>query len=148
MAKRKETLSERFEKELQQMYVRTEHWISDYAFFEDELKFLINLMDKYFVGAVIADADKNGNLKQLVGKLLKLNESRKNLELQIRENFAYLARLMQNKEIFDPEECRDRQSDLESDQTDFLRKYRTIKKEVFELSEHLLASQRSRKLIG
>lgn len=137
-----------FKKELEQMYVRTEHWIQDYAFFEDEIKFLINLTDKYFVGAVISDEDKNGKLKEVVGKLLQLDESRQHLEILIKENLSYLAGLIQNKILFDPEECRDRQADLESDQTDFLRKYRSVKKEVFNLSEHLLQSARSRKLIG
>lgn len=139
---------EKYKKELEQMYVRTEHWIQDYAFFEYEFKFLINLMDKYFVGAVIADEEKNEQLKDVVGRLVRLDEGREHLQISIKENLSYLTRLIQNKEVFDPEECRDRQSDLESDQTDFLRRYRVIKKEVFQLSEHLIQSARSRRLIG
>jgi len=130
------------------MYVRTEHWISDYEFFEDEVNFLINLMDKYFVGAVLSDGDKNERLKEVVTRLLKLDESRKSIAALNKENLRYLAQLIQNKEIFDPEECRDRQSDLESDHIDFLRKYRSIKKEVFQLAELLLQSSRAKKLIG
>src|ERR1041384_3243061 len=121
MKKVKETPSERFEKELKQMYVRTEHWISDYEFFEDEINFLTNLMDKYFVGAVLSDADKNEKLKGVVNRLLKLDASRKSIAELNRQNLAYLAQLIQNKQIFDPEECRDRQSDLETDQIDFLK---------------------------
>jgi len=148
MKKAKESPSAQFEKELNQMYVRTEHWISDYEFFEDEVNFLINLMDKYFVGAILSDAGKNENLKGVVDRLLQLEESRKNIAALNKENLTYLARLIQNKEIFDPEECRDRQSDLESDHLDFLRRYRSIKKEVFRLAEELLQSSRSKKLIS
>lgn len=148
MRKRKETPPENFEKELTQMYIRTAHWISDYEFFEDEINFLTNLMDKYFVGAVLSDADKNEQLKGVVNRLLKLDASRKSIAELNRENLTYLARLIQNKEIFDPEECRDRQSDLETDQIDFLRKYRSVKKEVFQLAEQLLEFSRSKKLIG
>lgn len=148
MHKEKETPSDRFQKELQQMYVRTEHWISDYDFFEDELNFLVNLMDKYFVGTLLADSEKSVKLKDLANRLLKLSESRKHIASLNRENLSYLAQLIQNKEIFDPEECRDRQSDLESDQIDFLKKYRAIKKEVFQLSEQLIQSARSNKLIS
>jgi len=147
MKKMKTAPSEGFEKELKQMYVRTEHWISDYEFFEDEVNFLINLTDKYFVGAVLSDVDNNEKLKDVVKRLFKLDESRKSIAALNKENLTYLAHLIQNKEIFDPEECRDRQSDLETDHIDFLRKYRSIKKEIFQLAKQLLESSRSKKLI-
>lgn len=148
MTESKETPSGALQKELQQMYARTEHWISDYEFFKDEFKFLVNLMDKYFVGAVLADEEGSKKLKDLATRLLLLDESREHIAALNRENLSYLARLVANKELFDPEECRDRQSDLESVHVDFLRKYRLIKKDVFDLVEQLLASVRSRKLIS
>jgi hypothetical protein len=140
--------SEHFQKELKQMYARTEHWISDYDFIEDEFTFLTNLMDKYVIGAVLSDEEKNKTLKDLVDRLLKLDEARKHIASLNKENLSYLAHLIQNKEVFDPEECRDRQSDLESDHVDFLRKYRAIKKEIFQVSGQLLESARSKKLIS
>jgi hypothetical protein len=147
MSKLKETPSGNFEKELERMYVRTEHWISDYQFFEDECRFLINLMDKYLMGTLLADDEKNGALKDIIERLLKLDASQKSIAALNKENLSYLAGLIQNKEIFDPEECRDRQSDLESDHTAFLRTYRAIKKEVFQLSEKLLASARQKNIL-
>jgi hypothetical protein len=148
MTKQKEILSENFEKELKQMYVRTEHWILDYDFFEDEVNFLINLLDKYFVGVVLADAEKNEKLVDIAGRLIKLDQSRNAIADLNKKNLKYLTRLIQNKEFFDPEEFRDRQSGLERNHIDFWRKYRSVKKDVFQLAEGLIRSSRSRKLIG
>lgn len=131
------------------MYARTEHWISDDEFFEDEFNFLINLMDKYFIGSVLAGNEENNDkVKDIANRFLKLNETREHIATLNKENLSYLVGLLQNRELFDPEECRDRQSDLVSDHVDFLKKSRSLKKEIFQVSEELLQSARSRKLIS
>ncbi len=147
MEKQKSTSGEPVQR-LNQMYVRTEHWISDDEFYADEFRFLINLTDKYFIGALIADAGINARRKETVDRLLKLDQYRASIAKQNKEHQEYLARLIQGKALFDPEECVDRQADLESDQTLFLKKYRLIKKEIFQLSEELLGSARSQKLVS
>lgn len=134
-------------KELETMYARTEHWILDYDFFEDEFKFLINLMDKHFVASMVADLEKNENVRTVVTRLLELDEVRQQIAVSNREHLAYLSRLLQNKEAFDPEECRERHTDLECEHTAFLKRYRAIKKDVFSLSTQLIELARSRRLL-
>lgn len=35
--------------EYQQLYILSEHWLSELQFYKDELKFLNHLIDKYFI---------------------------------------------------------------------------------------------------
>jgi hypothetical protein len=131
--------------ELGKMYIRTEDWVSDDDFFADEFRFLINLTDKYFIGALITDSEISGKIKDTVGRLLRLDETRMSIAKQNKEHQTYLAGLIRNKTLFDPEECANRHSDLEADQSYFSKKYRVLKKEIFRLSEQLLETE-SKKL--
>ncbi len=140
--------TQQLQKELQRMYVRTEHWISDYDFFEDEFNFFVNLLDKYFIGAVISDIENSKTLQDAAARLMKLDKLRVHIATLNRQNLQYLSNLIQNKELFDPEECRDRQADLESDHVDFMKQYREMKKEIFHLSEKLIKESRSKNLLS
>jgi hypothetical protein len=134
--------STEWSKKLESMYVRAEHWVSDDDFYADEFRFLINLADKYFIGLLMTDSEASTKIKDSVERLLKLDDTRMSIARQNKEHKAYLAGLIQNKVLFDPEECVDRQADLEADQTYFLSKYRSVKKELFHLAERLLESAR------
>lgn len=136
------------QKELERMYVRTEHWISDSAFFADEFKFLFSLMDKYFVGLVISDSTRLEMVKSIARRLQEIDSERESLEKENTENLSYIARLIKNEEAFEPTEFKEAQSDIESDQVDFLKKYRAIKKEIFQLAEQLIGAERTKHLLA
>lgn len=130
-------LSSDLQRQLEQMYVRTEHWISDFAFFEDEIRFLITLMDKFFIGLLINDTARVEIIKSSAKKLVDLDKLRESIARENKANLEYLAHILKNETAFDPEEFKDSQSDLEADQADFLKQYKALKKEIFDLGEHL-----------
>lgn len=122
---------------IEQMYVRTEHWISDFAFFEDEMRFLINLMDRFFISLLVNDTARVEMIKTTAKKLVDLDNRREEIAGEVRENLEYLAHILKNETSFDPEEFKDSQCDLEVDHTEFLKSYKALKKEIFDLAEHL-----------
>ena len=126
--------------ELEQMYVRTEHWISDYAFFEDEIKFLINLLDHYFIALIISDSKKMDILKEAARKLSKLDKERESIAKENQETLVYIAKLLKNEAAFDPAEFRETYADIENEHVGFLKRYRAIKKEIYDLSAELKAN--------
>jgi hypothetical protein len=123
--------------ELRQMYARTEHWISDYVFFEDEIKFLINLLDRYFVGLILSDSTKLEVLKQTAMKLMELDKERESIAKENHETLTYIAKLLKNQTVFDPAEFHETYSDIENEHVGFLKRYRAIKKEMYDLSKQL-----------
>lgn len=130
-------LSPSLEHELQQMYARTEHWISDYAFFEDEINFLTNLLDRYFIGVIIAESPNVELLRSRAFQLQELDKERESIANDNKETLAYLARLLKNEIAFDPREFREEYADIEKEHVGFLKRYRAIKKEIFDLSAQL-----------
>jgi hypothetical protein len=126
--------------ELEALYVRAEHWSSDYAFLEDEFRFLINLADKYFISIVLSDSERLNKLKSIAKELSRLDDEREQIASENKKHLAYLARLIKNEEAFDPEGCRERQSDIESDHIAFFKKYRSIKARLFNLSDEIFKS--------
>lgn len=123
--------------ELKQMYARTEHWISDYAFFEDEVRFLVNLLDRFFVGIIVSDSTKLEVLREAARKLLELDKERESIAKENQETLLYITRLLKNETAFDPTEFRETYADIENEHVGFLKRYRAIKKEIYDLSKQL-----------
>jgi hypothetical protein len=123
--------------ELEHMYARTEHWISDYAFFDDEIKFLINLLDRYFLGIIISDGSTIEVLRSKARKLLELDNERESIVKENQETLSHIAKLLKNEVAFDPQEFREEYADIENAQTAFLKRYRDLKREIFSLSAEL-----------
>jgi len=130
------------EKELQQMYARAEHWISDYVFFEEEIRFLTNLLDKYFVGLIISDSGKMDVLRWKARQLVELDDQRESIAKENKETLVTIAKLLKNETPFDPQEFREEYSDLENSHVGFLKRYQKIKKEIFDLSTELQAPEK------
>ena len=125
------------EKELQQMYARTEHWISDYTFFKDEIHFLVNLLDRYFIGAIVADAEQSKLLQSHAQKLTELDKERESIAQENQKTLVYIAQLLKNKIPYNPEEFREEYADIENAQAGFLKRYREIKNKIFNMSSQL-----------
>jgi hypothetical protein len=129
-----------FEQELQQMYARAEHWVSDYAFFEDEIRFLMNLLDKYFVALIISDSAKLDVLQSKARQLVELDNQRESVAKENQDTLLTIAKLLKNEISFDPQEFREEYADVENSHVGFLKRYQRIKKEIFDLSEQLQAT--------
>lgn len=131
------------QKELQQMYARTEHWISDYIFFKDEIRFLTNLLDRYYVGVVISDSDKLDVLKKTAIKLIELDAEMESISKDNEETLTYITRLLKNELAFDPAEFRETYADIENEHTGFLKRYRAVKKEIYDLQKQLKQTEKN-----
>ena len=130
-------LNSNLEHELQQMYARTEHWISDYIFFEDEIKFLSNLLDHYFVGLIISDSSKLELLRLTTRRLMELDIERESIAKENEVTLIDISKLLKNEAAFDPAEFRETYADIENEHVGFLKRYRAIKKDIYDLSNKL-----------
>lgn len=121
-------------------FVLAKHWQSDLKFFADELQFLKRLMGKYMIWLTdeknIADAKITGS------KLMNLEKRRASIEERVADHLKYFTNLVTNQLPHNAQVDKDRHGELEIALSDFLKEFRSIKKEVFALTERVVDSEK------
>jgi hypothetical protein len=127
----------------QQMYVITENWQSDLAFFTDEICFLKGLMSRYFTHLI----DDIENTRSLAIHLSQLETNLEMINKNIKEHIRHLEDHYSN--VFDLANSIiiDRHARLEDDMTAFVKSFRATKKEVFSMFEGILKREKGRHLL-
>jgi hypothetical protein len=129
----------------EQMYTLTKHWQSDMEFYSYEMSFLKKLINKYFIW--MSDHKNLDRVRNLVNKLSNLKKEQESLEKSIRKQLNFLQLLLENSFSRDQQVFRDDQLILEGKLVDFLKSFKSIKKEVFEITEDALDSEKLHYLI-
>lgn len=128
-----------------QMYIITEHWISDVDFFNDELEFFNGLVDKHFPTFV-----EQENLSRTLGLATLLPEiQKKNSQLRsdLNLHLKHLADVIEEPFSHDANVCKNEHGRFEARMSDFVKEFRSVKKETFALSKVVLHSEKGRHLI-
>lgn len=132
--------------EWQELHVLTSHWQSDMAFFDDELRFIDILFDKYFNALI--DPENMDTTKSIAAKLSNLKSSREMLASRIAEHLHNIKELMTNNASQDAVAFREEHGRLEDDLTDFVKTFRAVKRDIFELTERIARTEKSKHLIS
>jgi hypothetical protein len=128
------------------MFVIAEHWKSDLDFFVDELNFFRKLLDKYLF--TLIDEKHIGDTLPLVTSLKQFEKKRIELERKVNAHLTKLTDLVQNPFAQDSQLSMDLHSKLEGSMVDFAKNFRSLKKEVFRLSEDAMESNKAKHLLG
>ena len=134
------------EKAWSALYILAEHWQSDLKFFGDELRFLKELIGKYFISLI--EVDHIDHTKQLVDELLDLEKKRKRLEKDIGEHLHQLTKLVESQFLQDTQGYKERHGKLEAGMSEFLKDFRKVKKELFHVTEQIMKSEKAKHLLG
>lgn len=127
-------------------YVLAQHWKSDLKFYNDELRFLKSLIDKYFIWLL---EDKNiKNTRIVANKLTQLNKRCSELDQKVRNHKKHLAALIENPFPHNAQEYKDEHLTLESSLSEFLKDFRKAKNEVFRLTKQVIESEKANHLLG
>lgn len=139
-------IAEPQERSWQALFAVTEHWKSDLNFFEDELKFFHRLIDKYFMWLI---EEKNiAVTRDVASGLVRLNDQMAGLEKRIDEHLRHLTNLIENPFPHDAQAYRAEHASLENGIAGFAKDFRALKKEIFKVAEHAIASEKTRHLLG
>ena len=120
-------------------FILYKYWRSDLKFYLQELKFFEHLISKYAiwiedearlekVNTILTDLK---HLSQECSEVMAMNEHVQK-EIQI---------LMGNHTPYDPEELLKEEQELEVNITEFIKRYRALKKRIFNLTPEILGSQ-------
>jgi hypothetical protein len=134
------------ERSWQQMYILAERWKSDVVFFYDELNFFRKLVDKYFMSLI--DEKYIDRTRQLASDLARFEKRRYTVSQRLALHLKELALLMQNPFAQNAQRCRDEHGEIEILFSEFTKEFRKVKAEVFDLTENVMASEKSRHLLN
>ncbi|MEP2237154.1 MAG: hypothetical protein ABJI22_02260 [Maribacter sp.] len=128
------------------LYVLTEHWKSDMAFYNEDLKFLHHLIDKYFMW--ISKKNNIDMVREIEVSLIDTDKKCDSLVKRIDTHLHHLAELIDNPFAYDSHTFRTEHEQLENEITDFVKQFRTNRKEVFAITEHVIDGEEMIKRLG
>lgn len=120
----------------QQLYVLTEHWKSDLEFYNDDLKFLHRLIDKYFIW--MSKKENIDLVRDIEIGLLEMDNQSSMLLQEVNKHIHHLAELIDNPLAYDSQIFRTEHEKLEDDLAAFVKDFRKNRKEVFMVTEHVI----------
>jgi hypothetical protein len=126
-------------------YAVAQHWQSDIRFFEDELGFFRLLIDKNF--SLLVEASNIEQTRKMASHVTNLEKEREALANQIAKHIKHIAELMENPFAHDAQQFKDEHAKLENAFVDFIKSFRSVKSEVFKLNEHVVHSEKVKRLI-
>lgn len=123
----------------EELYILTKHWKSDLLFYKDDLNFLNNLIDKYLIW--ISNEKNSESVRKISNGVLETSKKCNDLLQGIDKHLTDLANLIEAPFKYDTQQFRTEHQQLEDDITNFVKTFRTNRKEVFEVTEHIIESE-------
>lgn len=121
--------------ELQWLYKVNKHQVSDLIFIDEEIMFLKNLLEKYFLNAL---ADNHVNRAQLIGRqLAELSMIKANVTKDVLTQQGILHSKLNDLSDKSLEFVKLDNDKIEDELKDIHKCFKAIKKEIFSLYKHL-----------
>jgi len=120
----------------QQLYVLTQHWKKDLEFYKDDLRFLLGLIDKYFIW--ITENKNLDSVRKIGRNLLKISEKSEDLLEKVSKHILHLGNLVEEPLKEESRIFRLEHEHLEDEIADFVKSYRENRKEVFTITEYVV----------
>ena len=130
----------------EQLHAITEHWQSDLEFYGDEIKFMQNLISKYFM--LLVKEESSEHLQHLVSRMLTIDKNHGILKDQASRHLSLIAEVVKNSFSQDGQEFRSEHDDLEDKFTNFVKDFKALKKDVFSVTENILQTEKFKHLLG
>ena len=121
------------------LYVLTEHWKSDLLFYKDDLKFLDQLIDKYFMWLSIKENIDKAREIELV--LVELDRQCYQLIKAVNKHLIKLGELVENPFKYNSAQFRLQHQLLEEKIANFYKNFKEGRVKVFDITEHVMESE-------
>lgn len=134
------------ETEWNELYVLNEHWISDLKFYQEDLRFLDHLIDKYFIRITKKEnIDSVNNILVDVLKAIKLCEE---LLKRTYDHHKHIEEIIESPFTYDSHQFREEHQALEDDIASFIKLYRKTRKKTFDITEHVIDSEQLKLILA
>ena len=123
----------------EELHALTRHWVSDLRFYQDDLRFLHRLIDKYFIW--ITDQDNLEKVREIGSSLLAHEQQCRKLIERIQGHQNELGDAVEDPVGAAIDHLRDEHGELENRMATFIKEVRENRKAVFSITEHVMDSE-------
>ena len=132
--------------EWQELHALTLHWQSDLVFFGDELHFIDLLIDKYFTSLV--DEDHIEITKAVAIRMSGIKKTYGSIYQKVLKHLQHIENLMINPFSLNVVAFRDEHATLEDELAAFVKNFREVKRDLFQLADGVVKTEKKKHLIG
>jgi hypothetical protein len=129
-----------------ELYVLTQHWKSDLEFYRDDLHFLHNLVDKYFMW--LTKTENLLSVKELKRGLANLKNQNADLLAKVGQHAIQLGNLIENIKKAHAGIVVTEHEHLEEEMAAFVKSFRKNRKEVFKITEYVIDGEKLADIMG
>lgn len=133
-------------KSVEELHNDSKEWISEIKFIRDEIRFLEHLLRENYIDCLSAGLYKK--IETLVDKMSFERVAGETLEIVIKEQEVILSDLIKNDSVSSNKNYLENHRKLEFEMDYFSKKYKRIKKEIFEIIEKVMKQKDQKKLFG
>ncbi|MBL6449019.1 hypothetical protein JMN32_22095 [Fulvivirga sp. 29W222] len=130
----------------EQLYVITNYWKSDLCFYGDETSFLKHLVGKYSIWLTVSDNIEW--VQQVTEKLNVCERFKDDLLATIARHMGHIRGMVENPFVHNEQKFREEHAQLEEDVVDYVKSHRSLKKQVFTITEKVVESEKLHNLLG
>lgn len=123
----------------QELYILTRHWKSDLEFYVEDLQFLQRLIGKYSIW--IEKSQNSVAVSKLLSDLHQLSDNGRNILEKLQHHLEQLSELMRGDTGVNPENFIKEHEVIEDEISQFVKGFRSNRKEVYRLTEEIMDSE-------
>ncbi len=123
----------------EELHVLTNKWKLDLEFYNFELTFLHQLIDKYYIW--LTKDELVGEVELTATKLYLVDKARKNLNNKTIQHLRHIEEIIENEFLYDSQTFRAEHEVLENKIANFCKNFQLLKKEIFILTEQVLETE-------
>jgi len=130
----------------QQLYVLAEYWLSDLEFYTDEIRFLKDLINKYFIWLV--EGENINEMRKLVNHLIKVEKTQIEIAEITANHLSHLVKLSENAFVYDQQKFREEHAQLEDKFAAFINDFKALKKDIFKTTGKVIVAEKLQRLLA
>lgn len=123
----------------EEFYVLVRYWISDLEFYLEDMAFLHKLINKYSIW--LKQQENSEAVSRVASDLQGLTEQGKKLKVKIKEHLDKIGELIKSKGEKEAQFALKQHGALEDEIAQFVKDYRSNRREVFQVSEKVIDSE-------
>ena len=123
----------------EELYILSNHWKSDMEFYQDDLKFLYHLVDKYIIWIT---KDKNLKLvEEIKNRLFELKSNSIQLLEKVNSHRLDIGHIIDGTSHIKESYIKKEHQELQLNMSDFVKDFRDNRKNVFRITEYIIDSE-------
>jgi len=131
--------------ELAELHESCKNWISELSFWLDELRFMNDLVDKFFIK--LSASRRLDHTQQLVSNIARKQYLCNRLLNEILEKEKIISRLIETDKDMEKNELRESLITMEKNVTEFFVEGRLLKKDLFLFVEQIIKEGKANRLL-